>query len=167
MNVILLSLVLATLAAATEPGRVRAQGECDEARLQRTAAKADVVMIAEVAELENDALSFWSGVMGVRQHVRYKVKTVLKGELAESVVRVAFYVVHHSATADKDEPQLSPELFKENSVHVVFLKREKKPDADNAKAAETHSYLGLDQNCGALVATPALEENVRRLVSTP
>ncbi|MBA3243095.1 MAG: hypothetical protein H0T60_17895 [Acidobacteria bacterium] len=159
MTGILLSLALAVLPAT---------GQCDEARLKRTVSKAKVVMIAEVAEIDAPPrLMAWSGLMAVTQRVKYKVRTVLKGELPEGDVWVSFYLVHHSLTADKDSPQVSPELFKENNVHVVFLELDKKPSSGETDATAARSYVAIDENCGAILATPTAEKKIRRLALTP
>lgn len=147
---LLLPLLLALLPQTAKP--------CDDAELKQVAGRSDVVMTAEVVEVEpTSELQPWSGLISSKQYVRYRVRAVLKGELSESEVRVGFYLVKNSLTADKGRARLSPELFKEHSVHIVFLTRDPKPPADNGNPPPPASYTAADQDCGALIATPATE----------
>ena len=141
---------------------------CDEAKIKQMVRDSVVVLVAEVKEVETPSLTAsWSGLAIFKQHVLYKVRAILKGEITEREVRVGYSVYKNSLTADKNRPQLSPVLFKKNTVHIVFLKLEEKSAVDGANQPTTPSYLALDVNCGAILDTPAVEAEIRAMPSTP
>jgi hypothetical protein len=76
-------------------------------------------------EVERPLILGWSGLTLYKQHVRYKVEAVLKGKFFEVEVWVGHPIYYRSLQADKDVPQLSPKVFKTNSVHIVFMKHVK------------------------------------------
>lgn len=136
-----------------------------------------VVFVGEVKEVEKPSLlQSWSGLILFRQHVRYEVKTVLKGTLSEKELWVGVPIYYNSLLADKDVPQLSPEVFKTNSVQIVFMKHVKEsapppssspPLNPSAKPAIKSPYGVVDVNCGATADNPAAEAEIRRLASRP
>jgi hypothetical protein len=142
--------------------------QCDEAKIKQMVGDAAVVLIAEVKEeeptFENQP---WTGFAASKQYVRYEVKSVLKGELPDSEVRIGFYLIKNSLTADKSRPQLSPELFKKHNVHIIFLQLDLKPPASDGNPPPPPSYTALDENYGAIIATPDTEAAIRALQSTP
>src|SRR2546423_83526 len=106
---LLLCITLALLSQTTK--------SCDDAELKKIAVNSDVILVAEVKEVEPiSELQPWTGLISSKQYVRYEVKYVLKGEMPESEVRVGFYLIKNSMTADKTRTQLSTELFKEHNV---------------------------------------------------
>jgi hypothetical protein len=139
---------------------------------------AEVVFVGEVVEVEERGLIQWSGLTLYKQHVRYKVTAVLKGEFSESKVWVGYPIYHGSLLADKEVPQLSPKVFKTNNAHIVFMKHVKErnpppfsgpppgmPLYPSAKPSIKSPYGPADVNCGALADTPAAEAEIRRIVS--
>jgi hypothetical protein len=82
-------------------------------------------------------------------------------------VWVGYPIYYNSLTADKSGPQLSPELFKKNNIHIIFLKLDKKPAPSSVTPPGSPSYVTLDVNCGAIIATPAVEAKIRRLALKP
>jgi hypothetical protein len=59
-------------------------------------------------------------------------------------------------TADKSRPGPSPELFKGQNVHIVFLELDRRP------AVIGTCYTGVSQDYGASIATPAAQEKTER-----
>lgn len=133
----------------------------DDKELKRLTGRSDVVIVAEVKKVEPTwEPQPWSGLSSSWQFVRYEVREVVKGELPEGEVRAGFILVPNSLTADKSRPGLSPELFKEHSVHIVFLERDRLPREMGAP------YTGVGQDYGAIMATPAPQKKIRALIST-
>ena len=134
----------------------------DDRELERLTERSDIVAIAEVKEVEpTSELQPWSGLTSSWQFVRYEVKEVIKGETPEGEIRVGFMLVPNSLTADKSRPGLSPELFKNHSLHIIFLELDRQP-----ATVGTH-YTGVNQDYGAITATPAAQKKIRALRSTP
>ncbi len=156
----LLSLVfIAFLPAAPQ--------QCGGPKLEQMTRDSEVVLVGEVKDVETPAmLQSWAGLVVFKQHVRYEVKAVLKGKMPRSEVWVGYPIYYNSPLADKDLPRLSPEIFKTNSVHVVFIKLDKKAAAADSKQPETPSYVTVDVNCGAIIDTPDVETKIRTLTST-
>jgi hypothetical protein len=154
MTSLLFALMLALLPQTAKP--------LDDKEIERLTGRSDVIIVAEVKEVEPTSdLQPWSGLISSWQYVRYDVKKVLKGELRQSEVRVGFILVPNSLTADKSRPGLSPELFKEHNIHIVFLKLDRKPPVIGTR------YTGVSQDYGAIIVTPAVETKIRRLSSKP
>jgi hypothetical protein len=146
----------------------QAASPCNEARLEKLTRRAAIVLIAQVKEVEPaGATSGWSGVLASMQQVRYEVREVIKGEVPKGEVLVAYYLVKNSLTADKDLPRLSPELFKEQNVHILFLEPDRKRATAGVPRAAAAPYVAFDENCGAITFTPETAVEVRRSILTP
>lgn len=140
---LLFALTLTLIPQATTPS---------DAELKRLTGRSDVVIVAEVKEVEpTSELQPWSGLVSSWQYVRYEVRKVLKGKMPEGEVRVGFILVPNSLTADKSRPGLSSELFKEDNVHIVFLELNRQPPVMGTP------YTAVSQDYGAIMATPAAE----------
>lgn len=119
MTSLLLSFTLAALLPAVPT-------QCGKPKLEQMTRDAEVIFVGEVVEVERPALiQSWSGLTVYKQHVRYNVTAVLKGEFSEAEVWVGYPIYYRSLLADKDVPQLSPEVFKTNNAHIVFMKHVK------------------------------------------
>lgn len=152
MIVLLLALLLTLPSHAPRP--------LGDKELKRLAGRADIVVVAEVKEVEpTSELQPWSGLISSWQFVRYKVREVLKGEMSEGEVRVGFILVPGSLTADKSRPGLSPELFKPQNVHILFLERDRQPPVLGAR------YTGVSQDYGSITATPTVQKKIRSMIT--
>lgn len=160
-------LLLLTLTAP------QAQQRCEDATLKELARESAVIMVADVREVEAPSpLQPWSGLVRSVLHVRYQVREVLKGPARGSQAWVGVNLFKNSPTAAADRPALSPDLFKENNRHLLFLKFEGMPPtrigrdahASEAKPLPSLPYIVVDSNCGAVMATPATVEAIRGLV---
>lgn len=165
----LLSLALAALLPPTP---------CGGPKLEQMTRDAEVVFVGEVREVEKPSLmQSWSGLAIFRQHVRYEVKALLKGELSEKELWVGYPLYYKSLLADKEAPRLSPELFKTDGVHLVFIKHIEGPTPPPFKSASetlpawkrqiTSPYGPVDANCGAIPVEPGVEDIIRRMVAKP
>jgi hypothetical protein len=170
---LLLSLTLVTMLPA-------APTQCGRPQIERMTRDSEVVFVGEVIEVERPLLLAWSGLALYRQHVRYKVGAVLKGKLSEKELWVGYPIYHGSLLADKEVPQLSPEVFKANSTHIVFMKHVKELDPPpfpgqppgtrlypSAKPPVKSPYGPVDVNCGAIADSPESQAEVLRLVTKP
>ncbi|HEU0179875.1 MAG TPA: hypothetical protein VFV58_37050 [Blastocatellia bacterium] len=135
----------------------------DEKSLSLLMERAEVVVVAEVIELQPSP-GFWSGQFASVQHVEYRVVEVLKGEVHKNRIDAGHYLVFNSRIADKDHAQLSPELFKKGNRLALLLSREKgfgcKKDSLDA-GIETFCSTG-----GAMVAEAERLEIIRRALKS-
>lgn len=168
VNLLLLMSLSALLSAAPTP--------CGKPKIEQMTRGAEVVFVGEVVEVERPLLLAWSGLTIYRQHVRYKVKAVLEGKLSEKELWIGYPIYYGSLLADKEVPQLSSEVFKTGSVHLVFMKHVKESNSPpfsspalnpSAKPAIKSPYGPVDVNCGALTYSPDVEGMVRRIASGP
>jgi hypothetical protein len=98
---------LLLLSALITPPPV-APTHCGKPKIEQVTRESEVVFVGEVVEVERPFMQAWSGLTLYKQHVRYKVKAVLKGKLSEKELWVGYPIYYGSLLADKDVPQLSP-----------------------------------------------------------
>lgn len=115
---------------------------CDKQKWQKLADEVELVLVAEVVDVK-PAPGFWSGHIAAIQRVKFKAVRVLKGRLSSRELEVEYYVVKNSPLADKDQPRLSPETFKQGNQLILFLE----PDPKRAEA-----YFTVDRNRGTTAA---------------
>jgi hypothetical protein len=94
----------------------------DQKRLQRLAGDAEMVVVAEIAEVQ-PSLNFWSGFVRSTQSVDYRIIEVLKGNFRYPELRIEFLLIRESPFVDPFEPHLLPEVFKPGNRQVHFLRR--------------------------------------------
>jgi hypothetical protein len=152
----LLPAILSLAFLAANPSRP------DEKALVRVAQHADVVVVAEVVETHPPLLGVWSGLVASVQHTQYKVIEVLKGDVKSNEIDAGHYVVYHSLTADKEKPQLSPDLFKQGNRLILSLSREMGHGCklDNP-APGIETFCSQDENYGAVLAEPKLIDKIK------
>jgi hypothetical protein len=145
----------------------QARRPLDDKEIGRLTDNSEVVVVAEVAELEPaDAQQPWSGLISSKQFVQYDVREVLKGEVSDAKIRVGFMLLQNSLTADENQPRLSPELFRKGNVHVLFLKRDlrsRAADKQRTPWLKWLAYDSIDSDYGAVTSTPGLIEKIRAL----
>lgn len=125
--------------------------QCDKQKWQQLAHNVEFVVLAEVEEVKASP-GFWSGHIAAIQNVKYKVVTVLKGQLTFSEIEVEYYVVKNSPLADTEEARLSPKIFKSGSQLILFL---------NHDSASAKSYFHVNVNLGTVKA----EEEIMKMLS--
>ncbi|MGH9874728.1 MAG: hypothetical protein ACRD9S_19920 [Pyrinomonadaceae bacterium] len=132
------------------------QHNCDEAPLQKLTRDAEVIVVAQVVEVQPTGLplEIWSGPVLSTQNVRFKVKGVLKGNINECDITVSFALAYKTNTADEKHARLSPQLFAEGKILLLFLKK----NSEQKLSPSTVGYRSIDSNCGAVEESPHLLE---------
>lgn len=158
MKYLLLVLALASLRPM--------QSNCDEQRMQRLARNTTFIVVAEILDVK-PAVGAWSGYIATVQQVRYKVKEVLKGELAPHEIDVSHYVVKNSRTADTQKPRLLPKLFVKGNHLVLFLmpEQQKSSLSNHSVKGVGQTYLVPDENCGALPANDEIVKLIQQILA--
>jgi hypothetical protein len=114
MNTILSFVLSCACLTAGAPGAA-------QSGLREQAAKADLIVIAEVVEV-GESPGIWGGYLSPKQSVIYREVEVLKGSLNRNRFEVGFYITSVSSRVAKDRPRLSPEIFAAGKRHVLLLK---------------------------------------------
>ncbi|HEX8148022.1 MAG TPA: hypothetical protein VF591_12650 [Pyrinomonadaceae bacterium] len=147
-------------------------GRLDDKEIERLTGRSEVIVIAEVEKVEpTSVLQPWSGLVSSKQYVQYNVREVLKGEMSDGKIRVGFMLIEHSLTTDESQPRLSPELFREKNVHILFLNPDGRRPVTDKKASDNKqpswlswlSFESVDSDYGAVMSTPAVTEKIRAL----
>lgn len=153
MNFIILLLLLST---------VRGGSSCSEKdTLKHLVRSSDIVLVAEVIEVKSVEVPGWSGTMPVEQLVRYRIKKILKGNIAGDEIIVGHYLYYGSLTADKEIPRLSPGLFYSGNDLLVFASvgKGRRGDIQSRKR-----YFSKYYNCGAVAANSSAVKLVQDIV---
>jgi hypothetical protein len=160
MRILSVAICIASLAHSSLPS--------DDEIVLKVAQKAEVVVVAEVIEVQLSP-GAWSGVFAWVQHVRYKVVEVLKGsadnegEVKSGEIDVGHYLVFNSLTADKEQARLSPKLFKPGNRLLLMLSQE---EGHGCRLRIPHwdiaTFCSPNENYGAMLADPKLVDKVRR-----
>ena len=126
---------------------------CREPSIRQLVHDAPVVAVAEIEQVEQP-LGVWSGTFLIVQRVRYRVKTVLKGEIKQDQVTVGYYIVANSSTADTERAQLSPKIFVKGKEVLLFLTSDPERGylamPEDEKQKINQHYLALDSKCGLI-----------------
>jgi hypothetical protein len=134
---------------------------------------AKVIVAAEVIDI-GEAPGVWSGYFLSVQRVKYEVKEVLKGDLAQRRICVGHYVVHNNLTADKTYPRLSSTIFVKGNKLVLFLAPDphpgkgyiEKPSRTPMCGATETSFLVPEVNYSAMPAEEKILESIRQTISS-
>jgi hypothetical protein len=145
----------------------------DEQRVERMVRDAKVIVAADVIDI-GEAPGGWSGYFLSVQRVKYEVKEVLKGVLAQGRICVGHYVAHNSLTADKTYPRLSSTIFVKGNRLVLFLAPDphpgkgyfEKPSRTPMCGADETSFLVPDVNYGAMPAEEKILKSIRQTISS-
>ena len=162
-----LLLILFTL-----PFSVMAQNY-DEQRIERLVRDAKVIVVAEAVDI-GEAPGVWAGVFLFAQRVKYEVKEVLKGDLAQGRICVCHYIVHYSVTADKTYPRLSSTIFAKGNRLVLFLAPDPHPEKGYIEmpgrkpmcGADEPSFVVPEVNYGAMLAEENILKSIRQAISS-
>jgi len=115
----------------------------DHETLRRFARNAELVVVAEIAEVQ-PSLNFWSGFVRSTQSVDYRVIEVLKGNLKYYELRLEFLLFQDSPFVDPFEPHLLSEVFKAGTRQVHFLKRGEKAVYFESERRRFESFSNFD-----------------------
>lgn len=141
--------------------------QCSEEELKKVANRADFVLVAEVKEVEPSSEVFppmWSGAVRFKDFVHYDLKEVLKGDGVEFEFTTGYDLIATSRLIDKEQPRLSPSLFKKGARQILFLEAAPNPFGDS-RPTPSQYYVSIDQDCGAVVATDKTEALLRKILS--
>ncbi len=139
---------------------------CDSREaMQKLTQDSELIVIAEVVEVGKLLVSVWSGPVGSRQWVKYKVKGILKGVIDESEITVRHYLVYKSLTADSEIARLSPKIFSKGNSLLLFIKSDQQQSKEPQTLLAGKTYLSLDPNCGGVIANEDIVKMVQEIIS--
>ncbi len=130
--------------------------QCNQIRLKRLASASDIVTTAKVVGTE-EAMGLtslfrpWCGLVFTTEYAYYDVLDVVKGQIPDAKIAVEHVICWDTITVDGYTPGLSPELFREGNVLLLFLKRESHR-TDAPQPPFKSGYEDVDENCGAVIA---------------
>jgi hypothetical protein len=130
--------------------------QCNGIRLKRLAKTSAIVATAKIMGTEDSVgptPSFrpWCGLVFTTQYAYYDVLDVLKGQISDSKIAVEHAICWDTITVDGYSPRLSPELFHEGNVLLLFLKKGSHRN-DQVPLPFKSGYEDVDENCGAVIA---------------
>jgi hypothetical protein len=142
--------------------------QCNRSRLKQFARSTPIVVTAKVAGTEDSmgtsatlATLFrpWCGVTFTTEYAYYDVLDVWKGKIPDSKIAVEHAICWDTITVDGYSPSLSPELFREGNVLLLFLKIGSHRD-DQVPVPFKSGYVDVDENCGAVIADSNAAQSV-------
>lgn len=134
----------------------RVSEQCNRTRLKRLARTSPLVVTAKVVGTEDSMgpstlFRPWCGMTFTTEYAYYEILDVLKGQTPDSKIAVEHVICWDTITVDGYAPRLSPELFREGNVLVLFLKRDSHR-TDQPQPPFKSGYEEVDENCGAVLA---------------
>jgi hypothetical protein len=99
------------------------------------------------------------GLVFTTEYAYYDVLDVLKGQISDPKIAVEHVICWDTVTVDGYYPRLSPELFREGNVLLLFLKKGSHRD-DQAPPPFRSGYEDVDENCGAVIANSNVAQGV-------
>lgn len=155
----------------------KAEPSCTNKEFRRLARRSDVVATANVSEVQEHTIAFWSGPLQSSSNVTYDLREILKGAVDHQQIVVEHMIYHNALTSDIEIPQLSPMLFAQGETLLLFLR----PHVASAEMSEkievpegfvaldadwkTPDYEDVDVNCGAVVVDDATVQFVRDVIA--
>jgi hypothetical protein len=135
----------------------RVSEQCNGIRLKRLAKTSAIVATAKIVGTEDTmgpaSLLFrpWCGLVFTTEYAYYDVLDVLKGTVPDPKIAVEHAICWDTITVDGYSSSLSPELFREGNVLLLFLKIGSHRD-DQVPVPFKSGYEDVDENCGAVIA---------------
>lgn len=139
--------------------------QCSQNRLARLARRTPIVATAKVVNTEDSAetnpLLFrpWCGFVWSSEYAYYDVVDVLKGQIPDPKIAVEHAICWDTITVDGYQSTLSPELFREGNVLLLFLKAGSNR-TDHIPPPFKSGYVDVDQNCGTVMADSDAAQSV-------
>ena len=93
------------------------------------------------------------------EYAYYDLLDVVKGQIPDAKIAVEHVICWDTITVDGYAPRLSPELFHEGNVLLLFLKRDSHR-TDAALSPFKSGYEDVDENCGAVIADSDVAQSV-------
>jgi len=131
--------------------------QCNRSRLAQLARNTPIVATAKLVGTEDSMGTSttlfrpWCGLVLTTEYAYYDVIDVLKGEIPDRKIAVEHAICWDTITVDGYSPSLSPELFREGNVLLLFLKAGSHRD-DQVPQPFKSGYEDVDENCGAVNA---------------
>jgi|SRR5215469_3139803 len=130
--------------------------QCSRVRLNQLARTSAIVATAKVVGTEDSMgppplFRQWCGLVFTTEYAYYEVLDVMKGQIPDSKIAVEHVICWDTITVGGYSPSLSPELFREGNVLLLFLKRDSHR-TDQAQPPFKSGYDDVDENCGAVVS---------------
>lgn len=131
--------------------------QCNRERLKQLAKSTPIVATAKVVGTEDsmgtstNLFRPWCGLVLTTEYAYYDVLEVLKGQIPDRKIAVEHAICWDTITIDGYSPSLSPELFREGNVLLLFLKKGSHRD-DQSPPPFKSGYEDVDENCGAVNA---------------
>jgi hypothetical protein len=130
--------------------------QCNGIRLKRLAKTSAIVATAKIVGTEDSMgptslFRPWCGLVFTTEYAYYDVLDVLNGQISDSKIAVEHVICWDTITVDGYSPRLSPELFREGNVLLLFLKKGSHRD-DQVPLPFKSGYEDVDENCGAVIA---------------
>lgn len=132
--------------------------QCNKERLKQLAKSTPIVATAQVVGTEDsmgpstkNLFRPWCGFVLTTEYAYYDVLDVLKGQIPDRKIAVEHAICWDTITIDGYSPSLSPELFREGNVLLLFLKKGSHRD-DQSPPPFRSGYENVDENCGAVNA---------------
>jgi hypothetical protein len=131
--------------------------QCNRNRLAKLAKSSRIVATAEVVGTEDSFGSSplfrpWCGLVFTTEDAYYRVVEVLKGDIDESRITVEHPICWDTVTIDGYSSSLSPELFKDGNILLLFLNQGSHREGRRGPPSFSSVYEDTDENCGAVKA---------------
>ena len=145
---------------------------CSRKRLKELTRRAPIVATAKVVGTEDSTntnpLLFrpWCGLVWWSEYAYYNVVDVLKGQIPDSKIAVEHAICWDTITVDGYNSTLSPELFREGNVLLLFLEKGSHRTDQVPEPFKT-GYVDVDENCGAVLADSDAAQNAVGLLHAP
>lgn len=131
---------------------------CSRARLAELARQSPIVITAEVLGTEDStgkSESFfrpWCGLTFTTEDAYYHAMERIKGEMLDEQILVEHPICWDTVTIAGYSPTLSPDLFKEGNILLLFLKPGSSQEGRQPPSPYESVYEAVDENCGAVLA---------------
>jgi hypothetical protein len=131
--------------------------QCNRTRLKQLSRGGAIVVTARVVGTEDSIGASptlfrpWCGSVFTTEYAYYDVLDVLKGKIHDSRIAVEHAICWDTITVDGYSARLSPELFREGNLLLLFLK-EGSHRSDQVEPRFKSGYEEVDENCGAVMA---------------
>jgi hypothetical protein len=131
--------------------------QCNRSRLRQLARNTPIVATAKLVGTEDSMgtpsslFRPWCGLVLTTEYAYYDVIDVLKGQIPDRKIAVEHAICWDTITIDGYSARLSPELFREGNVLLLFLKTGSHRD-DQVPQPFKSGYEDVDENCGAVNA---------------
>ena len=131
--------------------------QCNRSRLAQIARDSQIVVTAEVMGTEDTLGSPpffrpWCGLAFTTEDAYYRVIEVFKGEVSAPNIAVEHVICWDTVTVGGYSPTLSPELFKQGNVLLLFLNAGSHQPDRQRPLPFLSAYEDTDENCGAVEA---------------